>query len=301
MFDTFKFTNDHIAQHGFPLGNYIVPEGKEGKFEIKHVHHKAGETLEIINMRMAIMAGLRPAKIRLEYPWTEIRLIEHKEGVSTGVWMSTHPIETYSQLYPVLKAHGDVLVGGLGLGYVVQGMLQNKAVKSITVVEKQEAVLDLVCGTLEELAKGTGIEVSLIHGDIKKHLKAKNCPVYDFIYLDTWAATSESEFLHTVLPLRELAGKRLSNGFDPAFRKKNIVCWMGEIMRGQFINGFMSYQSLTGLAKVYATVKQLDKNGKIYYDPFIKFCNKYGIKKLQAMPHEKYGETVIGFMENYKI
>jgi hypothetical protein len=43
-------------------------------------------------------------------------------------------------------AQGDVLIGGLGIGFVNQYLINNAAVTSVTIVEKYQDVIDLVWG-----------------------------------------------------------------------------------------------------------------------------------------------------------
>lgn len=45
-------------------------------------------------------------------------------------------------------AHGDMLLLGYGLGFIIQLLMINPAVTSITIIEKQQEVLDLVASQL---------------------------------------------------------------------------------------------------------------------------------------------------------
>jgi hypothetical protein len=60
------------------------------------------------------------------------------------VVMTDTPDELKTHLEFMLRAFGEVLVTGLGLGCVVRGLLQNPAVGKITVVERSFEVLKLV-------------------------------------------------------------------------------------------------------------------------------------------------------------
>lgn len=46
------------------------------------------------------------------------------------------------------EAHGDVLVGGLGIGMILMAIQDNPAVNSITVLEKHQEVIDMVAQQL---------------------------------------------------------------------------------------------------------------------------------------------------------
>ena len=59
------------------------------------------------------------------------------------------------------KAHGDVLVAGLGLGMIHQQLIENDDITSVTIVEKNQEVIDLVW---EHCLKNE--KFRLVHADI---------------------------------------------------------------------------------------------------------------------------------------
>lgn len=76
------------------------------------------------------------------YKSTNVRLTNLK--INKKVWMVDDPIhwwaiQNYAQTY-----HGKVLVAGLGLGLIVHALANNSNVKSITVVEKNQDVIDTI-------------------------------------------------------------------------------------------------------------------------------------------------------------
>ena len=58
------------------------------------------------------------------------------------LWMSLTPMEIESHFMPISLATGHVGVGGLGLGYYTQRILQKEAVESVTVYELDQNVID---------------------------------------------------------------------------------------------------------------------------------------------------------------
>jgi hypothetical protein len=60
------------------------------------------------------------------------------------VVMEDTPFELATHLGFVMKAHGEVLVTGLGLGCVIRGLLANPNVERITVIENSIDVLNMV-------------------------------------------------------------------------------------------------------------------------------------------------------------
>jgi hypothetical protein len=74
--------------------------------------------------------------------------------------MHDTPEELNKHLDFMLRAHGRVLITGLGLGCVVRGCLANPAVKCVTIIEKSQDVMKLVWPYMPEKRK-----LSLIHAD----------------------------------------------------------------------------------------------------------------------------------------
>jgi spermidine synthase len=71
-----------------------------------------------------------------------VRLVARR-GFS-GTWMSDTPMERRTNEAFVLSAHGDVLIGGLGIGMLIPPLLERPDVTSITIIEIEEEVIGLV-------------------------------------------------------------------------------------------------------------------------------------------------------------
>lgn len=96
------------------------------------------------------------------------------------VVMSNSMMERLSNYHFVKAAKGDVLVAGLGMGMILLALQKKKNVKSITVVEIDEELRDLVMkGLRKRLNKKVKIEIGNI---FQYHTKKK----FDFIYCDIW-------------------------------------------------------------------------------------------------------------------
>ena len=76
------------------------------------------------------------------------------------------------------SATGDVLLAGLGLGMVVQPLIDNESVTSITIVEKFQEVIDLVWSHVPQSNK-----VRLITDDIYTWTPDKD---FDVAWFDSW-------------------------------------------------------------------------------------------------------------------
>lgn len=116
-----------------------------------------------------------------------IRLI--KKG--DGIMMSDTPMERNTNQKFIQKANGDVLIFGLGLGLIVFPLLNDESVKSITIVELYQDLIDIVKPKIQE--KDIHNKVNIIQGDcfINKFPKEKK---FDTIYFDIWIDISKSNY-----------------------------------------------------------------------------------------------------------
>lgn len=99
--------------------------------------------------------------------------------VGSAMMMSNTPMEYYTNRDFMSKAHGDILIGGLGLGCVLHCLSKKKEVKSITVVEYSQDVIDAVFPQYD-----FGDKVKVIQGDVFKYKPDRK---YNCIYMDIWA------------------------------------------------------------------------------------------------------------------
>jgi hypothetical protein len=131
-----------------------IPEAVNGDFEIKKV------TTDSI-------AGK-------EEPLDTYTIL-YKDGV--GIMQdTTHEYDEHQELWD--NATGDVLIGGLGIGFVNQKLIDNPNVTSVTIIEKQQEVIDLVW---EHCPKDETF--TLIHADIETWQPTQH---FDTMWIDTW-------------------------------------------------------------------------------------------------------------------
>lgn len=106
--------------------------------------------------------------------------------------MSDTPTEIFTNVDFVSHAHGDILIGGLGLGVMLKMLEELPKVNTVTVIEKEEEIIRLVEDQLE-LPR----HFKVLHADIFKHIPEKK---YDVIYFDIWTdisgdAMKETDYL----------------------------------------------------------------------------------------------------------
>jgi len=81
------------------------------------------------------------------------------------------------------EAHGNVIVGGLGLGMVNQSLMENPNVTSVTIIEKYQEVIDLVWQHCPKNEK-----IRLVHADIYEWEPDSK---WDIAWFDSWCGENE--------------------------------------------------------------------------------------------------------------
>lgn len=142
------------------------------------------------------------------YPGTYIRLM-HKDEVM----MSNTNMEKDTNAEFVRKAHGKVLIGGLGLGMILLAIQDKPEVESIVVVEKHKEVIDLVGSQLPLNSK-----VKIINEDVFDY-----CPKDEFncIYMDIWNWINQDIYINEMRVLLDKYTERLNFTDENSFCK----CW----------------------------------------------------------------------------
>jgi hypothetical protein len=117
--------------------------------------------------------------LKSDFPY--VRLVKKGEGVM----MSDTPMERNTNYHILDKANGDVLIFGLGLGLIILPLLQKENVKSITVVELYQDLIDMVAPILR-FNDPTG-KLTIIQGDcFEAHNIIDKTKKFDCIYGDIW-------------------------------------------------------------------------------------------------------------------
>jgi hypothetical protein len=103
-------------------------------------------------------------------------------------WMSPTPAEVLSQRPGVRKACGDVLVAGLGMGWMAKEVARKKGVRSVTVVERDQDVASFF---------GAGFKVA--DGRVKRTVivddfYAMNFQGFDSVIADIWPGANDAGY-----------------------------------------------------------------------------------------------------------
>lgn len=112
--------------------------------------------------------------------------------VNGRLWMSDTPDERRDHLEPLMEArqHGarTALVSGLGLGMVVGGLLRLESIESVTVVELNTDVIQLVGRHYQQMAADLGKSFEVVCGDAMDPSALFSPGSYwDIAWHDVWA------------------------------------------------------------------------------------------------------------------
>jgi len=163
-----------------------VPDNKVGEHEIEHFTvGKPSADLYNCNQTLPgreLTAGTYTRLVRYD------RHGDYDSGKGQYVLvMSDTPAEIADHVEPVRKAHGHVLINGLGLGCVLQGCMANPEVDSVTVVDISEDVIALS----GEYFKGLyGDRLNIVHASAFDYKPPKGIR-YGMVWHDIWDYISD--------------------------------------------------------------------------------------------------------------
>lgn len=155
------------------IGNWIISSFTVSKDDAK-----------LFNLRQMMKLG------RTIKPGNYKRLSYLRED---NVVMSNTQAEIADHRNFLLQAHGDILIGGLGLGMCIFALLEKTGITSITVIENSEDVIALVKPYIKS------DKVKIIHANLYEWKPEKNS-YYDFAWYDIWSGIC-SDNLHEMQKL----------------------------------------------------------------------------------------------------
>ena len=124
-----------------------------------------------------------------------------------NIWMSLNPNEIETMKPYIKKAKGDVLVLGLGMGYVPFMMALKPEVKSITIVEKDPDIISLFNSLIYPSFKNKE-KIKIVEDDAIDYVRKQN--KFDYIFADLWHSPEDGLSLFVQL-------KRINRSID---------CWL---------------------------------------------------------------------------
>lgn len=129
--------NEQIDKYLSVMRADNIPEGSSGLWFIHKFPVPSPRICNRLDKEVLLPAGLFTYLRFL----TEATLYDEQPG---AVVMEDTPFELRTHLGFVMRAHGNVLVTGLGLGCVLRGLLANPNVDYVTCIENSKDVLKMV-------------------------------------------------------------------------------------------------------------------------------------------------------------
>lgn len=163
--------------------------------------------------------------------------------VNGDIMMTDTPMEQNTNMEFIWNAHGDVLIGGLGVGLILYNLREkiNKGiVTSITVMEKYQDVIDLVLPRIQPFLDGS---LKVILQDVLEYKPAKE-EKFDTIYFDIWPSISSDNYSDMVLLHRRWGRHLRENGWMSSWCKKRVYQLHKEDMDYESTRKFLGFHKL---------------------------------------------------------
>lgn len=168
-------------------------------------------------LKAAISGGDRYAYTK---PGKYAALLQMDKEYGERMWMSDTDMEWITNVGFIHMCKGDVLIFGLGMGFVLPPIMKNPAVKTITVVEKNRDVIRLIEPFVMKWPHAR--KVTIVEGDAFTW-----SPVvgpFDVIYFDIWPIVDGKNWPE-MKKLKQRYKKHLKARDDKDMSPPRISCW----------------------------------------------------------------------------
>lgn len=118
-------------------------------------------------------------------------------------WMSLVPMELWTQASGIQASTGHVVLGGLGMGWLLRQIAKKPSVKKITVIENDEGLLNWFG---YEVCRRTPKVDEVRCGDFWEHAQSFDTKKVRFI-ADVWKSFGEAEYDSKLIALRARGAK----------------------------------------------------------------------------------------------
>lgn len=175
----------------------LLSPTENGDFKLEHFEIRNG------NLR-AILDGINPGNY--------VRLMHRGEVVMSDTYMEKRTNSGFCA-----NTYGDVLIGGLGIGMIIMAIQDDERVKSITVLEKYQEVIDMITAQLPFNDK-----VKIICADVFEW-KPEKGQKFDCIYMDIWNYVNSDVYQDEMKPLKRKYSRYLKSKDESPNRFNE--CW----------------------------------------------------------------------------
>jgi len=161
-----------------------------GEYVLQRSIYKKGSEMAIVPTTVqASIMGYEYRTIKLDRDFILYELYKKNQCI-----MSNTGVELFPLYIPYQRAHGNVLLGGLGVGFLAQLLCQKKEIERVTVVEFSSDVINL--------CKFSHSKVDIVFGDFYAYINEQNLSRFDYIYFDTFS-DGINHYNSVVIPMRK--------------------------------------------------------------------------------------------------
>ena len=254
-----------------PYVKAIKKTGRKGKYALKYIDYAPYQLFAFDDIKVN---GYKEYS-QIGYFDSKFSYLALTEG--NNIWMSLNPNEIETMKPYINKARGNVLVLGLGMGYVPFMLSLKNCVKSVTIVERDQEIINLF-NELIYPSFPNKEKIKIVKGDaIEYTRKAQKEGTYDYIFADLWHDPEDGLPLFVEL-------KKINKGID---------CWL-EVSMYALLRRCM----ITLLEEQLNSLKEEDyKFARTYTDKVInKFYQKTKNLSLERLDDLLSDGSLLGFL-----
>ncbi len=193
------------------LSNIKIPRITKGKFTLANRRILPRETIGRLKESTRCFKDDTLAQENyLYYCDDNMRFPALIEGEKT-CWMTVEPFEMETFKPFIKDAEGHVLLCGLGLGYVAYMLSLKPEVKSITVVDLSQNVIDIFNEAILPQFENKD-KITVVHGDALEFMENTDLTGFDHVNVDVWRDTID--MLDTYLKCLEIESRNPSVKFS---------------------------------------------------------------------------------------
>ena len=134
-----------------------------------------------------------------------------------STWMSVSPNEINTMKQPIRNAKGKVLTLGCGMGYFAYMASLKADVESITIVEREQSVIDLFTSFILPQFK-TKDKITVIKDDAIEYMMNLEDGLYDYCFSDIWIGVMDFEpYIETKEVCKRFRKMRMEYWIEDAF------------------------------------------------------------------------------------
>ena len=162
-----------------PYVKAISKEGKLGKYCLKYLTYAPYQLFAYDDIK------IDGYKENSQIGYFDKRFSYLALAQGNDVWMSLNPNEIETMKSFIDKGFGNVLVLGLGIGYVPFMLSLKENVKKVTIIEKDPEII-AIFNKLIYPSFTNKEKITIIQGDAIEYVKKQKEAGYDYIFADLW-------------------------------------------------------------------------------------------------------------------